>query len=88
MTTITIVMACENVQKAGKEIILNCYLYQDQIDSLEARQELLAFCDYAKHLIPTFSAAGFFTLNQHTLSSLFTALITYLIIIIQFNMAT
>ncbi|XP_074028945.1 uncharacterized protein [Leptinotarsa decemlineata] len=87
LSTVAIVMACNGVEKTGRNIVTICYLSHHVLEKSPIRDEILSFADFAEHLIPQFSAAGFFQVNQKVLSSVFSAVITYFIIIIQFNKA-
>lgn len=82
-----ILMSSNSVEKAGGKIKIICYKYQDQVDRRIERNEIILFASFAEHLQPEIHAAGFFRVNQDMLSSLLTALFTYMIVIIQFNMS-
>ncbi|KAJ8947251.1 hypothetical protein NQ314_008650 [Rhamnusium bicolor] len=86
ISTIAIVMSCDGVEESGKKIVKTCFLYQEVLEKPWLKQDLILFAKFTKQLAPKFSAAGFFQINQSVLSTLFSAVITYLIIILQFNM--
>lgn len=56
-----------------------------QISRQFGRNEIKLFASFAKYLQPEISSAGFFNVNQKMPLSLLTALITYMIVIIQLN---
>lgn len=80
-------MSSNSVEKAGRQIQIICYKYQDKVERRIERNEIILFASFAKYLQPQIHAAGFFCVNQDMLSSLLTALFTYMIVIIQFNMS-
>lgn len=79
-------MSCDGVEQSGKKIVKTCFMYHDVMEKPSVKDELVLFVKFVKELAPTFSAAGFFQINQSVISTLFSAVTTYLIIIIQFNM--
>ncbi|KAJ8954998.1 hypothetical protein NQ318_000430 [Aromia moschata] len=86
VSTIVIVMSCDGVEKCGQQIVKTCFLYREVMEKPALKDDLVLFAKFVKQLSPKFSAAGFFQINQSLLSALFSAVMTYLIIIIQFNM--
>ncbi|XP_056631925.1 uncharacterized protein LOC130442002 [Diorhabda sublineata] len=87
LSTIAIVISCDRVEKTARRIVSACYLKPGLLDRTPIRDDIIFFAEFTEKLIPSFSAAGFFQINQNILSTLFSAIITYLIIIIQFNLA-
>ncbi|XP_030747380.1 uncharacterized protein LOC115875929 [Sitophilus oryzae] len=81
-----VVMACDAVVKSGKKISKMCFMLHEQTDNNELKEAFLKLAVYTQGLCPYFSAAGFWYVEQEVLSTLFSSVITYLIIIIQFNM--
>ncbi|KAJ8917988.1 hypothetical protein NQ315_011441 [Exocentrus adspersus] len=86
ISTVAIVMSCDGVEQSGKRIAKTCFLYQEVLEKPSFKEELVLFSRFATELAPSFTAAGFFQINQPVLATLFSAVTTYLIIIIQFNM--
>nr|UTN00873.1 gustatory receptor [Semanotus bifasciatus] len=84
---ISIILSCDALEKSGKEIIDTCYLHRQCAESKLLKDRLLQIVDYAEHWRPKISAAGFYDLNQSTFVALFRAIITYLVILFQLNMA-
>lgn len=84
--TIVVVMSCNGVEMNGKKVITTCFSKLADLES-PLREELYLMAKCTEQLAPKISAAGFFTLNQATLMSIISFLTTYLIIIIQFNVA-
>lgn len=80
-------MFCDGVERSGRNVVKTCFLHQELLEKPSCKDELMLFARIIKELAPTFSAAGFFPVNQGVLSTLFSAVTTYLIIIIQFNMS-
>ncbi|CAG9854765.1 unnamed protein product [Phyllotreta striolata] len=87
ISTILIVFSCDKVNKTARKIVILCYLKPGLLNKTPIRDDLVSFVQFAEKLLPNFSAAGFFYINQTILSTLFSAISTYLIIIIQFNSA-
>ncbi|XP_076255988.1 uncharacterized protein LOC143193576 [Rhynchophorus ferrugineus] len=81
-----IVMACDSVVKSGHKITKLCYLLYEQSSGYERQETFINLAQFTQGLCPQFSAAGFWLVDQSILSTLFSSVITYLIIIIQFNM--
>nr|ALR72586.1 putative gustatory receptor GR9 [Colaphellus bowringi] len=78
-------MSCDGVERCADRIVTTCYMNLDILEKSPIREEILSFTEYVEQLTPVFSAVGFFQVNQKVLSSLFSAVISYFIIIIQFN---
>ncbi|KAJ8949795.1 hypothetical protein NQ318_000493 [Aromia moschata] len=72
-----VVMSCDNVKSSGKKIIKTCYLLQENMDASPLRDELTSLANYLKELEPTFSASGFFDIDQQLLSRLFSTITSY-----------
>lgn len=85
MFTAVVVMSCDAVEKSAERLATTCCILQGGINDLKMREELLYLRNYVEHLKPTFSAAGFYRVNQYTLAGIFSVLLTYTIICIQFN---
>ncbi|XP_074035664.1 uncharacterized protein [Leptinotarsa decemlineata] len=86
VSLVILVMACESVEQSGKRIVKTCYSIHESVENTLVRQQLELLVQYAEQWKPRFSAGGFYDINQSCLSSIFSAIITYLVIIIQFNM--
>uniref|UniRef100_A0A6P7G3H0 Gustatory receptor 2a n=1 Tax=Diabrotica virgifera virgifera TaxID=50390 RepID=A0A6P7G3H0_DIAVI len=83
---VVLVMACDAVESSGNQIIKTCHILSETLQDADHKEHLLLLAKYAQHWRPVFSAAGFYDVNQSCLSSIFSAVVTYLVIIIQFNM--
>lgn len=86
IATAVIVMCSDGIELNGKEIVNTCHLYRNH-KRISREKEMTALVIYLTELTPQLSAAGFFRINQKMLSTIFSAVITYLIVIIQFNKA-
>ncbi|XP_050518644.1 uncharacterized protein LOC126892869 [Diabrotica virgifera virgifera] len=82
---IFLAMSCESVERIGKEIVNTCYQLREKEQDVEMKQQLLDLAIYTEQWKPTFSAAGFFDFNQRCLNVIFSSLINYLVIILQFD---
>lgn len=85
MFTTAIVMSCDAVEQTGDNCITTCYILQTKLRKSPLRSELLFLALYVEKLKPKFSAAGFYQVNQLILAGIFSVVITYAIICIQFN---
>nr|APC94333.1 gustatory receptor 3 [Pyrrhalta aenescens] len=83
---IVLAMACDAVEKSGKRVIKTCYLFVEELKDAAKKEQLRLLARYAEQWCPVFSAAGFYDINQSCLTSIFSAILTYFVIIIQFNM--
>nr|WJJ63347.1 gustatory receptor 7 [Pachyrhinus yasumatsui] len=83
--TTRIVMACDSVEISGRNIQKTCLILYENCEKCETKEEFYRLENYVQGLCPEFSAAGFWHINQRVLSTLFSSVMTYLIIIIQFN---
>lgn len=83
---IILLFSCHRVEQTGHQFINECYFVQESVpNQWDVRIEILIAAKCAKNLKPIFSAAGMFDLNRGTICMVFSALMTYLIIVIQFN---
>ncbi|CAH1112904.1 unnamed protein product [Psylliodes chrysocephalus] len=84
---IFLVIYCEGIEIQSKNIVKTCYSHQESLSGTVLENQLLRFAEISEHLLPHFTAAGFVRVNKSLLSSIFSATITYLIIIIQFDIS-
>lgn len=84
---IFLVIYCEGIEIQSKNIVKTCYSHQESLSGTVLENQLLRFAEISEHLLPHFTAAGFVKVNKSLLSSIFSATITYLIIIIQFDIS-
>ncbi|KAJ8937834.1 hypothetical protein NQ318_016714 [Aromia moschata] len=82
-----LLMACDKVEKSSAKITATCYMRLDGLECPAVRDEIILMAKYVTELAPKLSAAGFFQLNQYFMSTIFSSLMTYLIILIQFNLS-
>ncbi|CAG9857843.1 unnamed protein product [Phyllotreta striolata] len=75
----------ENVESESTKIIKSCYENQETLSGNRLESELMRFGEICGQLTPRFTVAGFFYFNKSVLSSVFSSILTYLIIIIQFD---
>lgn len=78
-------MSCDRVEKNTEKFVVKCHILQTPLKRSPLKTELFNLANYAKKLKPTFSAAGFFPVNQLILARIFSMITTYAIICIQFN---
>ncbi|KAJ8924248.1 hypothetical protein NQ315_007040 [Exocentrus adspersus] len=81
------VMSCNSVETSGAKLTKTCYMLHEGCNSQLVKEQLMQLAEYVEQWKPNLSAAGFYNVNQSTLSAVFEAIITYLVIIIQFNLA-
>ncbi|XP_018566101.1 uncharacterized protein LOC108907070 [Anoplophora glabripennis] len=84
---ILLIMSFDSVETSGKKLIMTCYLLHESSESPLIKEHLLQLAKFAEEWKPTFSAAGFYTVNKLTLSSIFKATIKYLVALMQLNLA-
>lgn len=73
------------MEKKYFELLSECTHLQVEIKKDTIRDDILLFENFVRNQPPILTAAGFFRLNQGLYSSVCSALVTYLIVIIQFN---
>lgn len=83
--SISIINGCEKIEQKHSDLLWECSRLQTEIKNEEVRKDLQNVENFIRNLPPVFTAAGFFRINQGLFSSLCSALVTYLIVIIQFN---
>lgn len=77
--------SCDRVQEKAKKFIHECYaLQEDTIFPRVLRDEILRTAKTAESIRPNFTACRLINMNRRTIGTLFTALMTYLVVIIQF----
>ncbi|XP_050498885.1 uncharacterized protein LOC126879719 [Diabrotica virgifera virgifera] len=80
-------MSCDKVEMNARDFCTTCDLLQGEMDKCDLREELISLGYLTNQLQPKCSAAGFFTVNQLILGGLFSSVISYLIVSIQFNVS-
>lgn len=85
--TIIIINGCGRIEEIYSDIISECYYLDIEIKSESVRNDLKTIENCIRNVPPVFTAAGFFRLNQGLFSTFCSILVTYFIIIIQFNNA-
>ncbi|CAH1996875.1 unnamed protein product [Acanthoscelides obtectus] len=83
--TILIVLSCDATVKQGKRFTESCYALHVKNSNHYVKEEFKSLAVISEKIAPVFSAAGFYTINQMFLSTLFTALTSYAIVCIQFS---
>lgn len=66
-------------------MLLECFKLHTQVKDKSARDDLHLFENYVRKFPPVLTAADVFQLNQGLYSAFCSALVTYLIVLIQFN---
>ncbi|KAJ8956682.1 hypothetical protein NQ318_014037 [Aromia moschata] len=87
LSLVILIISCDRAEKSGLKVISTCYLLHESIGDRRVKDKLLQLVEYAQQWKPHFSAAGFYDVNQSTLTAIFEAVITYLVILIQFDLA-
>ncbi|CAH1112671.1 unnamed protein product [Psylliodes chrysocephalus] len=83
---VLVTMSCDAVDKASNQLSKTCYWLHEIIDDQEVKNKLLVLVKYEEEWRPIFSAGGFFNVNQSCLTTFFSSIITYLVLIVQYNM--
>lgn len=86
MKAVAVIVSCDLTTKEANRIINTCY-NQQQLYSVDSAEyyELVKLAILARDIRPGFTAAGFFSVNRVLLFSILSVVITYFIIILQFN---
>ncbi|CAH2004723.1 unnamed protein product [Acanthoscelides obtectus] len=79
------IMSFDAIERSGAAVINTCYLLHSRAASENVMEHLRNLTVYTERWRPTFTAAGFYTVNRSCIPSIFSSLVTYLVIIIQFN---
>uniref|UniRef100_A0A6P7G8H7 Uncharacterized protein LOC114334897 isoform X3 n=1 Tax=Diabrotica virgifera virgifera TaxID=50390 RepID=A0A6P7G8H7_DIAVI len=77
------ILSCDKIEKKLDELAQTCVYIQSKTGDPHAKDLVIM----TKLLNRKYSAAGFFDVNQRLLPQLFSGLMTYLIVILQFNVA-
>ncbi|XP_057654827.1 uncharacterized protein LOC130893069 [Diorhabda carinulata] len=80
-----VVMSCDKIEKENCSFIDRGYFLQSNLEKCVLRDELHYLVSWAAEIRPKCSAVGFFLVNQSILGALFSAMISYMIICVQFN---
>ncbi|CAG9859879.1 unnamed protein product [Phyllotreta striolata] len=81
---LTFILACEKSEVYFEDLIQTCIYLQVEAGEENARK----LTNWAKELRPKFNAAGFFLIHQKILTTVFSNVAMYLIIILQFKFST
>lgn len=78
---------CDKLEKMGQDNVKTCYSLQEHIDMEQSalREELIFLSNFFREFYPNISVCDFFFFNKRLLSSLFSAIMSYIIIVIQFK---
>lgn len=80
------IFLCEMASEEGKRTALICHkLLLDVPNSSQEHEILQQFYNFSTHHAPIFTAANVLTVNLSTLFAVFGSLVTYVIVLIQFN---
>ncbi|CAG9840913.1 unnamed protein product [Diabrotica balteata] len=77
------ILSCDKIEKKLDELAETCVYIQSTTEDPHS----IDLVTMTKLLNRKYSAAGFFHINQRLLPQLFSGLMTYLIVILQFNVA-
>lgn len=80
-----VIRRCSKVKENYTNVLSECYNLHIQIENKLERNDLEKVENYIRNYPPVFTAAGFFQLSKEIFSSFFSATVTYLILLIQFN---
>nr|CAI5851227.1 unnamed protein product [Callosobruchus analis] len=83
--TVLIVLSCDAIVKEGRRFTDSCFTLHVNHNNHYIKEEFKSLAVISEKIAPRFSAAGFYTINQMFLSTLFTALTSYAIVCIQFS---
>lgn len=81
--SIYIINGCCRVENKYNNLLMECASLHMKITNEEVRKDFESLEIYYRNSRPVFSAAGFFHLNQELFSTFCSAIVSYLIIIIQ-----
>nr|ALR72587.1 putative gustatory receptor GR10 [Colaphellus bowringi] len=79
-------MSCDRVEKSAQKLLATSHCLQASVQDDNIRTELFHLWEFIEELLPKFSASGFFRINQHIIPAFLSAMTSYIIIIIQFEM--
>lgn len=82
-----IIAGCDGIERQHNKLLSACNFIQSEIEDLRLRTEIRILSDFIRDLPPKFSAGGFFEINRNIISAFLSALVSYLIIIIQFKIS-
>ncbi|XP_060533779.1 gustatory receptor 68a-like [Cylas formicarius] len=82
---VLISLSCDRAVKSCRNIHKTSHILYGSTTHMALKTKLLEVINFTAGLNPEFNASGFWIVNQKLLSAFFATLITYLIIVIQFN---
>lgn len=77
-------MECDQIETQQYTLLEVCYHLQNEIHEKSAKDELNELINYMQYSPQKFTAAGFFHLNRGYFSTLISALVSYMIVVVQF----
>ncbi|KAG5882703.1 hypothetical protein JTB14_035706 [Gonioctena quinquepunctata] len=80
------ILSCDKVNKCNKKLITLCNLHAGNAKNPILKEKILTLGIYAENWKPTFSAAGFYDINIKSLSMIFSTLMSYVIVTLQFDL--
>lgn len=83
--TIAIINGCNSIEQIHDDILTECIGLHVKIKLHSIRDDLLSIERYIRNMPPVFTAVGFFRINRGLYSTFCSVLVTYFVIIIQFN---
>ncbi|KAG5870992.1 hypothetical protein JTB14_013463 [Gonioctena quinquepunctata] len=82
-----LIMPCDSLEESGKKIVRTCYKLHLADEEVQAKEQILLLSHYANFWRPSISSAGFFLINRCCLTKLFSSVITYIVVFVQFEMS-
>ncbi|KAG5882706.1 hypothetical protein JTB14_035709 [Gonioctena quinquepunctata] len=82
---IMFILSCNKVDKCNKKLITLCNFHSGNAKNPILKEKILTLGIYAENWKLTFSAAGFYDVNIKSLSMIFSALMSYVIVTLQFE---
>ncbi|XP_074030889.1 uncharacterized protein [Leptinotarsa decemlineata] len=79
------IMSYDKVEKSALKLLETCRYLQATAENDLIANELLGLSNCIQNLLPKFSAAGFFDVNQRLIPGFLSAVTAYVIILIQFR---
>lgn len=85
MSLLILFFSCNSVEKRGKRMEKICWHLYDRLEDERTKEKVYFLAKYTEVWRPVFTAAGFFNITHTSLPDIFSEIVAYAVMLIQFH---